>query len=309
MADRQFDQVDDTRWCRTATGTNNPDRRTTDVSNYMECGRFSFTTIQRPMRIPTAVLSILATIALHCASLSAQSADGELQREIERLTLSYRDSKSYTAAPEQVLADLSPDRRAVFLAAIRAMFVSVGDGARPGRERLIHFVKAVTGIWGVRPGDSEGRHQFRLSVVWRSGLAVALHRSRDFDISTGGHVLLPGGDDQPEFRGFDVRRSGVITYRQEGDYPRLQVSYLATEPTFGEVDIDFDPRRPKSFLTVFNFCGCHCEPSNSDPLSVDSNGHSHLRMFNSAHVHLFERRLTSSFTDENNHCEDYYDSR
>ena len=239
------------------------------------------------------MLGILMTPTLGLA----QSLDLCLAEETERLLTGYGLFKSYPdTSPQAVEATLTADRRTVFHAAVRALFTEIlaSDGNATG-YRLIDFVDGVTGIWGLRPLNSQGRHQFRVSLTWRAGMVSALKDSWNLPRSGSGHVLMPGGDDNPMFTSFDVREGRrTWTHRQAVDLPRIQVSYLRADPSIGEIDIDFH-------VGLF----CHRTPSNSDPSSVERGGHSHLDDFN-IRFGFFSTALTSDCKDFDNHCEDSY---
>lgn len=147
---------------------------------------------------------------------------------------------------------------------------------------MIDFIEGVRGTWSVRSLSANGKHQFRLSVVWRKDLAQALKAGEGFPKSTSGHVLLPvqkGGDDDPNFTPFDVRTNGVATFKQARGEPEIRVSYVNGDLEKGEIDIDFDP--PDLWRR------CHWRPSNSDPGSR-AQAHSHLDDF---HVAVFPEGL------------------
>ena len=84
------------------------------------------------------------------------------------------------------------DRWTAFHAAVRTLFTEIAsiNGGLTG-NRLIDFVDEVTGIWGVRTGNSEGRDQFRVSLNWRSRLVSVLKQSRNLPSAKGAHVLMP----------------------------------------------------------------------------------------------------------------------
>ena len=230
----------------------------------------------------------------------AQSLDQRLTEEAERLLSGYGQFKGYRdTSPGAVEATLTADRRTVFHAAVRALFTEIlARGGNPSGYRLIDFVDHVTGIWGLRPGNNQGRHQFRVSLTWRPGFVSALEGSRNLPSTSGPHVLMPGGDDDPMFTSFDVRAGRHSrTHREAVDPPNIQVSYLRRDPSVGEIDIDFHG--------VPILCFCHCTPSNSDPSSAKRGGHSHLDDFN-VRYGFFSTDLTSGCVDFDNHCEDSY---
>ena len=128
-------------------------------------------------RVPTRILlGSLLLLLVSSIPTNSQSLDELLVTKVERLLTSYGEYKGYSdTTPRGVEARLTADRRAVFHAGVRAMFVEIlqNDGTPTG-YRVIDFVDAVTGIWGVRPGDGEGRHQFRLSIRWDPRIADVL---------------------------------------------------------------------------------------------------------------------------------------
>ncbi|MDA2933951.1 hypothetical protein MYX82_06365 [Acidobacteria bacterium AH-259-D05] len=197
----------------------------------------------------------------------------------------YQDS-----SPTTVEGTLQPDRRRVFHAIIRALYNEI----LPQKVRVIDFLESVTGIWGLRYGDDEGKHQFRLSVVWKPDLDQLLREEKlsNFPRSLGGHVLLPGEDNDPMFDGFEVK--GGTTYRQTGREPKLQLSYLREDPTVGEIDIDFH-----------GGWGCHLTPSNSDPGSAENDSHSHADDLN-LRYNFFQYPLELNYWDYRNHCKNDY---
>jgi hypothetical protein len=145
---------------------------------------------------------------------------------------------------------------------------------------------------------------FRLSLRFAPDLRSVLTASSNIPPATGAHVLLPivsGGDDDPTFAGFAalLKDSGVQTFREASKEPRLQVSMLRSDPTVGEVDIDFD--------AASLFCGCHCKPSNSDVGSQKPapDRHAHLAAFN-IDVPYFSAALTSTWSKPESHCKDTY---
>ena len=106
---------------------------------------------------------------------------------------------------------------------------------------------------------------------------------------------MPGGDDDPSFTSFDLRgRRQARTHREAVEPPKVQISYLRTDPTVGEIDIDFH--------AGFR---CHLTPNNSDPSSARRGGHSHLDDFN-VRFSFFSTDLTSRCVDYDNHCQGSY---
>jgi hypothetical protein len=225
-----------------------------------------------------ALLSLLVAPPLS----ARQSLDQRLQMRFEQLLLSYRDFKGY---PDKTAADvdlrLSDDRRQVLVAIIRASFMpltprnnSVGI---PAGARFVDYITAVHGIWGVRPTDSEGRNQFRLSVQLRPETRRHLEGAREFGGGFGGigcHVLQAektGGDDMPSFNGFRRAPDPRCRRSVDGTYPRMQVSYRDSDSTVGEIDLDFDAGE------------CHTQPSNSDGRHVEDR---HFDLLNQAYSYF-----------------------
>ena len=248
--------------------------------------------------IRTAFVLMLPLLTLPIP-LSGQCVDQQLTlaQEVARLLTGYGQFKGFLdTRPAAVETTFAEDRKAVFHAGVRAMFVTdvLPKNGSSKKCQLIDFVDAITGVWGARPGNSNGKHQFRLSIKWRPELHRLLSSgSLNFPESAWPHVLMAvkeGGDDDPRFTKFDVRINDVLTYRQIVTEPKLQISYLKNSPTCGEIDIDFDVWR------------CHGRPSNSDPASVGAKGHSHPKMFKDAFSHV----LPSGFLDSCNHCRRSY---
>jgi hypothetical protein len=215
----------------------------------------------------------------------------KFQTEYERLIKTYAVYKGY---PEQTVptieARLSPDRLNTLKAVVRAGLSDLQPGGP-----LIALVEGVQGIWGVRPGNKEGKHQFRLSVRLRTDAPKILDGSGIFRSAGGAHVLMPvqkGGDDDPAYTGFRVR-SDAKTWRQIVDEPpRLQISHLVSDERTGEIDIDFHELR------------CHFNPSNSDAASLKDSRHSHLELLNKHYV--FRPDLIAACHNVDSHCRDSY---
>jgi hypothetical protein len=255
-------------------------------------------------RTRLGVLGIAVAAGL-CAVLVQTADDTELTVRSNALLVTYANFKSYASKDPAVLyKNLSPDRQAVFDSIVRALFVPIQDeDGNPGK-RVIDFVEEVRGIWGVRPKQKEGRHMFRLSLRFAGGLRDTLKKSSNLPGSTNGHVLLPkqqGGDDDPAFTNFAslLQTSGVQTFREASQEPKLQISVLKNDPAVGEVDIDFDG------VTIF--CGCHCRPSNSDVGSrkPPPDTHVHLTAFN-LDVPYFSTPLKTAWSNSTAHCKDTY---
>jgi hypothetical protein len=245
-------------------------------------------------------------LAASVGPLLAQTAnDKELTDRSNALLVTYATFKNYPSKdPAVVYKNLSPDRRAVFDAIVRALFVRIqDDDGNPGK-RVIDFVEEVRGIWGVRPKQKEGRHMFRISLRFSASMRDTLKKSSNLPGSTKGHVLLPmqkGGDDDPAFTGFAtlLKTSDIQTFREASKEPKLQISVLKNDPAIGEVDIDYDG------FTIL--CGCHCKPSNSDVGSRKSapDKHLHLTAFN-VDVPFFTAPLAPAWSNSAAHCKDMY---
>ena len=241
---------------------------------------------------------------------SAQDLDQRLDQETDRLLITYANSKGdLDAVADDVEQGLTEDRRVEFHAVLRTLFTPIFPQADPASPRLIDFVEGVTGIWGVRPDDDEGRHQFRLSVVFDPALAEILDGAgTNFRTREWGHVLMPGGDDDSGFTSFDVRTDAESYEENTNLTPRIQISYLRSDPSVGEIDIDFyGVDLVGGFQNVFGGTSCHTSPSNSDPLSGEATGHSHLDEFNDAY-RFFAEPLTSDCLDFDDHCEEVYET-
>jgi len=237
------------------------------------------------------------------AGQSRQDLGKELEKKRRDLLITYATFKDYpNKDPDYVYGRMSASRQAVFDSIVRALFIELEDAdGEPLGKRIAQYLSEVRGIWGVRPGNTEGRFQFRVSVVWGAGLRDALDASSNIPRSVSGHVIKPvkdGGDDRDDFDGFVVVDDGVVTYRQASLSPRLQVNYLRRDETVGEVDIDFDNG-------CFLWWSCHCRPSNSDVGSVRDTEHQHLRMFNSQY-NFFDSALSTMWKDDRHHCRASY---
>jgi hypothetical protein len=234
--------------------------------------------------------------------------DSDLDQARARLLLSYSQFKSYGLTDPAVVyaTKLSPDRQALFDAIVRALFVELEDSSgNPTGTRVIDFADAVHGIWGVRTGETEGRRMFRMSMRFRNGIRNELARSSNIPQASFGHVLLPvaqGGDDDPAFTAFDFKEgSAVVTFRQAGPRPTLQVSLLSNDEHVGEIDLDFDTGCGPAPLKR-----CHCRPANSDVGAHAASGDdNHLPMFN-ARVPFFSTALQSTWSNTAAHCKESY---
>lgn len=257
------------------------------------------------------LLQVLLFTAVLPAQLHAQSTDHEMRTKLTQFLKEYADFKGYKdKRPEAAEARLNPSQRRTLYATLRALFTPILPQVTEQEQktqRLIDFVTAITGIWGVRRGNSEGKHQFRLSVKFDLRLWNHLRDSDNFVKSEYyGHVLLPKGDDDPllDRDQFKLRTDGVVTYRQTRGKPALQLSYLKAEPEIGEVDIDFDPITIWNPLSYIGPWSDHDKPSNSDPGAVDGN-HSHLESFNMRY-NFFTTRLKLNYQDTENHGKSSY---
>ena len=141
---------------------------------------------------------------------------------------------------------LEQSKRTTFEAIMHAL-----DG-----QGLLDIVTRVTAIWGEEPNSNEGRDQFRISVALVEGVKDRL-ASVGYVINGRGHVKKANGDLKDE--------EYSDTARQPGGFPSLQVSWLVSKPTVGEVDIDYVPYGLMSFIT-FEFLTRrgHFSPENSD---------------------------------------------
>jgi len=254
------------------------------------------------------VLVLLVAIG-QVAPIAQSPADQDLVKRRNELLVSYATYKGYTSKdPAVVYKNLSPDRQAVFDSIVRALFVPIEDAAGKPGKRVVDFVEEVQGIWGVRPGQTQGRYMFRMTMRFAVGLVATLSNSSNIPPGLKGHVLqsLPkGGDDDPNFKDFDtlLKETGVKTFREANPEPKLQVSVIKGDPgkpAVGEVDIDFDA--PGLF-----WCGCHCKPSNSDVGSRKPapDSHVHLTFFN-IDVPYFSTALASTWSKPAAHCKDAY---
>jgi hypothetical protein len=239
-----------------------------------------------------ALAAVVIAVALPLWSLEPAAQGGtSFQKEYERLLLSYAAYKEY---PEKTIppieARISPDRLNTLKAVVRAGLSDLQPGGP-----LLALVDAVQGVWGVRPGNSEGRHQFRVSVRLRPDARTVLDRSSFFKSAGGAHVLEPvkkGGDDDPTFTGFKVNTSARTWRQVADDPPRLQISQLISDETIGEIDLDFH-----EFL-------CHFNPSNSDPGGLKDVNHSHLGMTN--RTFAFPPDLAFACQNVASHCDGSY---
>lgn len=244
-----------------------------------------------------------------CDSTDAASVHGvDLAREQHRLLQGYASFKKYNATPESVRAQLSPDRLAVFDAITRVMFIPLnGEQESEEKKRILNYIYTVTGIWGVRLGDADGRHQFRLTVVACPELIRILEDRKQFYSSFGGHLLKPfdtphAGDDDPKYDAWHMWCCDLATYRQRTHGPGLQVTYLRAYESIMEIDLDFDDSHHHG--------QCHGKPSNSDPgaIASDINGHSHIKHINFHAPNPGNPFEISCSVIPDNHCAETYQS-
>lgn len=257
----------------------------------------------------TAVLAIaICSTPLTLAQPSRPGGiDDELAAARNRLLLTYSKFKSYGLTnPQDVYSQkLSPDRRALFDAVTRALFVGIENADGSSTKRVITLIEEVRGIWGMRPGEKEGRRLFRVSARFDAGARATLKASSNIPQAVAGHVLMPvavGGDDDSKFTAFEIKAGGdVVTFRQRGQRPKLQLSLLTNDERVGEIDLDFD-----AGCGPWPIKDCHCKPSNSDVGShVASGEDNHLVMFN-ARVPLFSSPLSAAWKNTAAHCKASY---
>jgi hypothetical protein len=267
---------------------------------------------------------VATSLAFVCSSAEAQPkvSEPEVQNALDRLLLCYGSWKDLPqVVPRHIDVTLSTDRRSVFHAIVRSLFVEFrdSDNKRAG-TRPIEFVDAVLGIWGVRYGDSEGRNQFRLSVLLDQGIVRELDAASNFQ-TVGGHVLLPDSDEDPNFSEHVFLEDGVSSFKQTGAVPPVQIGIVRDRnrlpgelqtklelsfPAFargdallGEIDLDFDWPFPSRCIFQHN------DPSNSDSGSVSKGfglcRHSHLELLNNQLQNFIDRKLELNYQEERNH--------
>lgn len=107
-----------------------------------------------------------------------QQLDQDLITRSNELLASYAMFKNYPSKDAAATyQNLTEDRRAVFDAIVRAMFVRLDDRQGNAGKRVIDFVQEVRGIWGVRTNQSEGHYMFRLSMLFDPAIKAALTAS------------------------------------------------------------------------------------------------------------------------------------
>lgn len=255
-------------------------------------------------------LLVCVFVLVQRPSFGRSNQDVELDQRRHDLLTTYGQYKNYASSdPMTVYAGLSPDRKAVFDSIVRALFVTIRDHDGKPKDRIIDHAVAVQGVWGVRYQQSEGRYQFRLSVLFDDKLDALLTDSTNIGPGDEGHVMMPSpsdGDDNPNFTGLKQRlHTGrdVKTFREARE-PRLQVSLLVNDVKQGDVDIDFD--RIGINVTLPNpVCGCHCTPANSDVGSKKpSSTHSHVVDFNKDLPDFTP--FSTSWSKPQSHCKEAY---
>lgn len=211
-----------------------------------------------------------------------------LQQAQDTLLQRYAEFKQYGQTdPARVRQRLSPDRLMVFDATTRAMFTRLRRGDLHTRrirtyDKIVDYIYAVTGIWGVRLHDDDGSRAFRLTVVADPEFTALLKDTRGTTgetfrpvLARFAHILIPfcqpnRGDDDPNNTSWLRPPARELrTVRQVGVWPKMQISYW-DQPGYRhvlEIDVDFyNGGNP-----VFNphDFQCHQTPSNSDPGMAD----------------------------------------
>ena len=256
------------------------------------------------MRFTSTLTPVHARFIL-VSLVAIPSAQGPtLQQEKDRLLKTYDVYKGYgLGSPNAVYQALkTEDRRAVFDSVVQALFIEILDKqGKPTGQRPVTFVEAVHGVWGVRAGDGNGKHQFRMSVAWNPDLVPLLENSSNLPGGSLGHVLVGvpranDGDDNLSFKRWDIRDGDdVVTFRQgKNGSPsaRLQLSMVRPEHRIGEIDIDVDTS-----------IKCHNRPANSDIGSIDGTKESHLVEYNKRFTFL--PALVLKWQSQY-HCEPHY---
>ena len=214
--------------------------------------------------------AVAVTVLLSLPAASSQPVPGAtFEATINNLLLTYGNYKQYGETdPAAVDRRLSDDRRSVLRAIIRSTFIRLTP--QPGKEsdippeaRLVDYIQAVHGIWGVRPGDSEGKRQFRLSVKFKPGIRKVMDASEEFRGRWFCHVLLPtvkGGDDDDKAPASAFQWADGAKCKWSRRLPKIQVNYSNADETIGEIDLDFDEGAD------------HQTPANSDVRAYDQSG-------------------------------------
>lgn len=250
----------------------------------------------------TTTLTLVSIVVSLAAIPSAQGQT--LQQERERLLKTYNTYKGYgLGSPNDVYQALkTDDRRGIFDWVVQALFIEIIDKqGNPTGQHPVTFVEAVHGVWGVRPGDGNGKHQFRMSVAWNPSLVPLLEDSSNLPGGSLGHVLIGvpranTGDDNSSFNQWDIRDGDdVVTFRQRkagSPSARLQLSMVKPDNRLGEIDIDVDT----DWI-------CHNRPANSDIGSIDGTKESHLVEYNKRFDFLPALQLT---WQSQYHCKPHY---
>ena len=141
---------------------------------------------------------------------------------------------------------------------------------------LDHLIVSVDRIWGAVPSSTEGRDQYRLSVTLAEGGVGELQSRADFAKNRSGHVKradgrLVGGIGWGNLflGGFiqAARATDSVRQKRSGLSPAsLQVSWLESKPTVGDIDIDYVRKR-----NIVH----HNSPQNSDVTFQFPGGESH----------------------------------
>ena len=260
---------------------------------------------------PARACSSLAVVLLLAGATAAASTAGcsearslrtDPDDSLDRLLRSYRPGVD----PAETARRLSDDRLAVLRAVVwagRMPLTRRGGGPAGPYPRLVDYITGVEGIWGVRPGETEGRQQFRLSVLLAPSLISALVRSEEFDESGFCHVI--SGDDDPNSKAKPGSVTAGRCFRGVAS-PSVQVSFAKESAPgrdmTGEIDIDYDP------WTLIDWGRCHGRPSNSDVRAWNSNRDHHLVEFDAA-FSTFGGPLNLSCTLRRFHCEESYADR
>lgn len=256
--------------------------------------------------------------------------DAGLQTVQGVLLRRYAEFKQYptnASDPTSVRETLSEDRYGVFDAVTRAMFtrlrlLDIATRQMRTLGRIMDYVYAVVGIWGVRLHDPDGTHAFRLTVVAAPELREILDQmgarkdrrqraAETFGPSEYSHILLPAcegrqGDDDPDYSDWDAMPASELkTVRLVGRWPKMQISYWNERAPYAllEVDIDFhNPAHP--FRWSSN--RCHGTPSNSDPGVADHPAEFETRYRS---IMSFAEPFAAPCTvDSDNHCAKAYES-
>lgn len=102
----------------------------------------------------------------------------------------------------------------------------------------LDLVESVTAIWGEDLRSTDGRDQFRLSVILAAEavdelLGDSAFKKDEFFFVGLGHVKLPIG------AGAVIGSCAADSVRQRVQRPGLQISWLSDDHRIGEIDIDY----------------------------------------------------------------------